>query len=155
MSAGRTRGSDRPLVVDPATSARLGRIRQRGTSAEEAVKAMLRVLGVRYGTSRRRLPGSPDFVNLSAGWAIFVHGCFWHAHQGCKRATVPKRNRTFWVHKFADNRRRDDRVIQALRPLGLRTLVLWECECEERPRIALKRLDRFLRVKYCPMRGES
>lgn len=144
MSAARARGSDRPLVVDPATSARLGRIRQSGTAAEESVRALLRELGVRTGRPRHRLPGSPDFVNLSAGWCIFVHGCFWHSHQGCKRATVPKRNRAFWMRKFADNRRRDARVVRALRSLGLRSLVLWECQCEERPSAATNRLARFL-----------
>lgn len=142
MSAARSRGSDRPLVVDPATSARLGRVRQRGTSAELAVKAMLRQLGIRCGHTKNRLPGSPDFVNLSGGWCIFVHGCYWHAHQGCKRATVPKRNHAFWVQKFAENRRRDARVLRALRAQGLRVLVLWECEYLDRPSAALKRLRR-------------
>jgi DNA mismatch endonuclease (patch repair protein) len=144
MSPRRPRGSDRPLVVDPATSARLGRVRQKGTSAEEAVRALLRQLGVRSGRSHRRLPGSPDIVNLSAGWAIFVHGCFWHAHPGCKRATVPKRNRAFWARKLADNRVRDARVLRAVRTLGLRALVVWECDVEERSAMTLRRLARFV-----------
>lgn len=144
MSRARAPGSDRPLVVDPATSARLGRVRQKGTAAEAAVAALLRDLGVRAGKPRRRLPGSPDFVNLSAGWAIFVHGCFWHAHRGCKRATVPKRNRAFWLRKFEDNRRRDAQVLREVRALGLTTLVLWECDVEERPERAVLNLSRLL-----------
>jgi DNA mismatch endonuclease (patch repair protein) len=143
MSARRKRAG-RPLNVDPETSARLGRVRQSGTAAEEAVAAMLRQLGVRAGRSKTRLPGSPDFVNVSRGWCIFVHGCFWHAHPGCRRATVPKRNRAFWEQKFADNRRRDARVLRAARALGFRALVLWECEVEDSPGLALRRLGRFL-----------
>ena len=144
MSARRPRGSDRPLVLDPATSARLGRVRQSGTAAELAVKAMLRDLGARAGNSRAKLPGSPDFVNRSRGWCIFVHGCFWHAHAGCRRATVPKRNRVFWEKKFAENRQRDARVLRAVRSLGLRALVLWECDIEERAGRVSQRLRTFL-----------
>lgn len=155
MRARRARGLDRPLVVDPATSERLGRIRQSGTAAELAVKAMLRQLGARAGNSRAKLPGSPDFVNLSRRWCLFVHGCFWHAHAGCRRATVPKRNREFWERKFAENRRRDARVLRALRSLGLRALVLWECDVEERTDSAAERLRRFLEdvdKKLSPLR---
>jgi DNA mismatch endonuclease Vsr len=101
------------VITDPATSARLGRIRQRGTSAEKTVSVLLRRGGLRWGRSKRRLPGSPDFANLSAGWCVFVHGCFWHAHRGCVRATLPKRNRAFWREKFEANRRRDARVARA------------------------------------------
>jgi DNA mismatch endonuclease Vsr len=144
MSARRKRGGARPLEVDPPPSARLGRIRQSGTSAEEAVVRLLRELGVRAGRSRRRLPGRPDFVNLTRGWCIFVHGCFWHAHRGCSRSTVPKRNRAFWEAKFADNRARDTRVLHRVRELGYRALVLWECELKDRPGVALRRLARFV-----------
>ncbi len=144
MTPRRPRGSGRPLIVDPATSARLGRIRQSGTAAELAVRAMLAHLGARVGKSRTKLPGSPDFVNVSRGWCIFVHGCFWHAHAACRRATVPKRNREFWAKKFADNRRRDARVLRAVRSLGLRALVLWECDIEERPGRVVQHLRLFL-----------
>lgn len=141
----RRRGGERPLEVDPATSARLGRVRQSGTSAELAVAGMLRELGVRAGKTKKRLPGRPDFVNLSRGWCIFVHGCFWHCHQGCKRATIPLRNRAFWNQKFRANRKRDDRVLREMRALGLRAMVMWECEIEDRPQIALRRIGRFCR----------
>lgn len=144
MSSRRPRGSDRPLIVDPATSARLGRIRQSGTAAEIAVREMLSSLGLRPGKSRSKLPGRPDIVNLSRRWCIFVHGCFWHAHAGCARATIPKRNRQFWMQKFADNRRRDARVLRAVRELGFRALVLWECDVEERPDRVRKRIARFV-----------
>jgi DNA mismatch endonuclease (patch repair protein) len=114
--------------VDADTSARMANIRQRGTEPELAVRAMLTALGARYRTGNRDLPGSPDLANRNRHWAIFVHGCFWHAHPGCVKATLPKRNRTFWEDKFTANRARDRRAAASLRRLGFRTLVVWECE---------------------------
>lgn len=76
------------------------------------------------------LPGTPDLVNRRRGWAVFVHGCYWHGHLGCKRATVPKRNAEFWTEKIAANRRRDEAKIAALRALGFEVFVVWECEID-------------------------
>lgn len=121
----------RALVTDEATSTRLGRIRQRDTAPELAVRQMVSALGQRFRVSNRDLPGSPDLANRRKKWAIFVHGCYWHSHIGCERATVPKRNREFWEAKFAANRARDARVIQQLEALMYRTLVIWECESNE------------------------
>lgn len=118
------------LVLDPETSKRLGRIRQKDTDVELAVRKLLHAMGVRFRVGNRDLPGSPDIANRSARWAIFVHGCFWHSHPGCARATVPKRNRAFWEAKFAANRARDARVVRELRRLGFRTLVVWECDAK-------------------------
>lgn len=87
----------------------------------------LRAIGIHYRRNVRGLPGSPDFANKRRRWAIFVMGCFWHQHRGCKRATVPKRNHAFWVAKFAQNRRRDAAKIRRLRALGFRVYLLWEC----------------------------
>src|SRR5207244_9649743 len=106
------------LQVDPETSARLGRIRQKDTAAEQAVRRVLHQLGLRFRIRNRDLPGAPDAANRARRWAVFVHGCFWHAHTGCYRATVPQRNRDFWVTKFADNRARDTHVLRALRRRG-------------------------------------
>lgn len=78
----------------------MSRVRQRGTKAERSVAAVLRDLGLNYRLNVRSLPGSPDFANRAGRWVIFVHGCFWHQHRGCPRATVPKRNREFWSEKF-------------------------------------------------------
>src|SRR5205809_7315516 len=116
------------VQTDPATSRRMARIRQRDTSAERLVCNCLRRLGLRFGTRNGDLPGSPDIANRSRRWAVFVHGCFWHAHPRCAKATVPKRNRSFWLEKFTDNRIRDRRVIRALRAKGYRALVIWQCE---------------------------
>jgi len=119
-----------PLVLDDATSARLGRIRQRDTEPEQRVRKLLHGMGYRFRVSNRDLPGSPDLANRHRHWAVLVHGCFWHAHHGCHRATIPKRNRAFWVKKFETNRARDARAVRALRGLGYTTVVVWECETE-------------------------
>src|SRR5688500_542986 len=100
----------RDLILDEVTSKRLGRIRQADTAPEQTVRRALWALGLRFRRANRDLPGSPDIANRTAHWAVFVHGCFWHAHTGCSKATVPKRNRQFWLEKFAANRARDARV---------------------------------------------
>jgi len=121
-----------PPALDAATSARMGRVRQKGTSAELAVRSAVSRLGFRYRLANRDLPGSPDIANRRAKWAIFVHGCFWHRHPGCGRSTTPKNNAAFWKAKFLANVARDERSIQALHSSGFRVLVIWECEAEDR-----------------------
>jgi DNA mismatch endonuclease, patch repair protein len=116
------------LKTDAATSERLGRIRQHGTSAELLVRKVVTRLGGRYRVTNRDLPGSPDLANRKQRWAIFVHGCYWHSHTGCVKATVPKRNRAFWLAKFAANKRRDAAAMRKLRQLGYKSIVVWECE---------------------------
>jgi DNA mismatch endonuclease (patch repair protein) len=133
-----------PLVRDVATSLRLSKIRQKDTTPERLVRTLLSGLGLRFRVGNRDLPGSPDIANRSARWAVFVHGCFWHSHRGCKAATVPKRNRAFWVAKFAANVERDAVAVAALRRRGFRVVVVWECEIEKRPLVVVARLRRSL-----------
>jgi DNA mismatch endonuclease, patch repair protein len=116
------------LITDPARRALMQRVRQHGTPAEKAVAKACRELGLRYRLNVRSLPGSPDLANKTKRWAIFVHGCFWHRHQGCKKATTPKRNARFWGEKFGANQRRDARKIHHLRRCGFRVFVVWECQ---------------------------
>ncbi len=132
------------LAVDPATSVRLSKIRQRDTKPEKLVRVILAGLGFRFRVHNRDLPGSPDVANRARRWAVFVHGCFWHSHQGCARATVPRRNREFWVEKFAANVRRDAVAVAELRRRGFRVVVVWECEVGRRPRAVEGRLRRVL-----------
>jgi DNA mismatch endonuclease Vsr len=106
----------------------MARVRQSGTAAELVVAASLRSLGASYRVNVRRLPGSPDFANRKRKWAVFVHGCFWHHHARCKRATVPKSNQKFWREKFTANRMRDKRAVLELTRSGYRVAVIWECE---------------------------
>ncbi len=109
----------------------MARVRQRGTAAEVVVATSLRSLGAHYRVNVRGLPGSPDFANRKRKWAVFVHGCFWHHHVGCNRATIPKSNKKFWREKFAANGRRDRRAVLDLRRFGYRVAVIWECETSD------------------------
>lgn len=106
----------------------MARVRQRGTAAELAVARVLREIGCAYRLNVRALPGAPDFANQRRRWAIFVHGCYWHQHKGCVKATVPTRNRAFWLAKFEANRLRDARAVRALRGRGFRVHIIWECQ---------------------------
>jgi len=125
----------------------MARVRQRGTQAERDVAQCLRSLGLAYRLNVRTLPGSPDFANRARRWAIFVHGCFWHQHRGCRHATVPTRNREFWCAKFAANRRRDARAVRALRRLHFRVLIVWECRSRDPGPLS----ERFRRLLTPPL----
>lgn len=120
----------------------MGRVRQRGTAPELAVRAAVSRLGFRYRIDNRGLAGRPDLANRRAKWAIFVHGCFWHRHRGCVRTTTPKRNASFWKEKFDANVARDADAVASLRRAGFRVLVIWECESEA-PRALHERLHSF------------
>lgn len=109
----------------------MAKVRRGNTSAELKVRQTLRELGVHYRLHAADLPGKPDIVHRRDRWAIFVNGCFWHFHQGCKRGSVPKRNREFWLEKLEKNRRRDWRNVSDLMALGYSVLVVWECETRD------------------------
>jgi DNA mismatch endonuclease (patch repair protein) len=116
------------MRTDPETSLRMGRVRQSNTKPELIVRRALHRAGIRFRVNNRDLPGSPDLANRRHKWVIFVHGCFWHQHEGCPKATVPKRNHEFWAAKFAANRQRDLRVQKDLRERGYSVSVIWQCE---------------------------
>lgn len=131
--------------TNAATSARMARVRQRDTAPEMLVRRALTVLGIRYTTHNRDLPGSPDLANRSRRWAFFVHGCYWHRHESCRMATTPKTNTAFWLEKFARNVERDAAVTAVLRRSGYEVMIIWQCEAEI-PRILARRLKRFARM---------
>lgn len=106
-------------------------VRRSGTAAELAANAAARSAGLRFTVDNSDLPGSPDLANRARRIAVFVHGCFWHRHSGCPRTTTPKTNRAFWLDKFAGNQARDRRVARALRGLGYRVVVIWECRTRD------------------------
>lgn len=81
---------------------------------------------------------------MSKGWAVFVHGCFWHGHEGCARATVPKRNRSFWLDKIRANQVRDSKKEDALRATGMTVAVVWECQALEMARRGRRKTPRVL-----------
>ena len=117
--------------IDPDRSALMSRVKAKDTKPELRVRRSAHGLGYRYRLHRRDLPGSPDLVFPGRRKVLFVHGCFWHRHQGCRKTTMPKTRAKFWQRKFDDNVRRDERVIAALRDLGWDVLVVWECETSD------------------------
>lgn len=106
----------------------MSRIRSKNTAPEMVVRKLIFSMGYRYRLHRRQLPGCPDIVFLGKKKVIFVHGCFWHSHVGCKRATVPQSNRDYWYPKLKRNRKRDKINQAALVSAGWRVMVIWECE---------------------------
>ena len=131
------------VVIDADTSIRMGNIRQKDTKPERIVRRILHMLGHRYRTRNRDLPGSPDIANRNRRWAVFVHGCFWHRHSGCRKTTTPKRNAEFWAAKFARNVERDRDAALTLREHDYEVLVVWECETEK-PEQLYRRLSACL-----------
>ena len=115
-------------ILTPAErSRRMAGVRQSGTAPELALRRALHVLGLRFRVNARQLPGRPDIVLPMFGVALFVHGCFWHGHR-CPAGRLPATNREYWLEKLAANRQRDRRKSTALRKLGWRVWVAWECE---------------------------
>lgn len=118
-------------------------VRSRGTKPEIVVRQLAHRLGYRFRLHRRDLPGTPDLVFPGRRKVIFVHGCFWHQHKGCRRATVPRSNVRFWRAKLAGNMKRDAEYRERLKAKGWRSLIIWECETKNEQRISAK-LRRFL-----------
>lgn len=109
-------------------SALMSRIRGRDTKPEMIVRCLAHGMGYRFRLHRRDLPGSPDLVFVGRRKVIFVHGCYWHRHEGCRFAYSPKSNLDFWTRKFDSNVARDRRAIEELERLGWQVLIIWECE---------------------------
>lgn len=124
-------------------SAQMARVRAKDTRPEWAVRRLTHGLGYRYRLHGGGLPGRPDLVFPGRGAIIFVHGCFWHRHPGCALARLPKSRLDFWEPKLSANRRRDQRNERALRALGWRVMVVWECQVANTERLAA-RIRRFL-----------
>ena len=119
-------------TVDSATRSRMmAGIGAADTAPEMAVRRYLHACGLRFRLHDRSLPGRPDIVFPGARIALFVHGCFWHRHPGCRFATTPSSNASFWAAKFAANVARDTAKSDRLRELGWTPLVIWECETRD------------------------
>jgi len=132
----------------------MSRIRDRDTSPEKAVRSLLHRLKYRFRLHRKDLPGRPDIILPRFRVAIFVHGCFWHRHRGCKYAYFPKSRIEFWGKKFRENIQRDRRAVRYLRKAGWRVLIIWECETWDE-RMLADRLLKFLRTIHPePARGK-
>jgi len=105
-------------------------VKSTNTSTEIVVRKWLYSRGYRYRIHRKDLPGTPDIIISRLKIAIFVHGCFWHNHENCGRATIPKTRTEFWTDKFAKNRKRDKLKEEALKEAGWNVVVLWQCQIE-------------------------
>lgn len=116
-------------VVDPTTRSRMmAGIRGRNTRPELAVRRYLHAAGLRFRLEGCGLPGRPDIVLPSRRVAVFVHGCFWHRHPGCRFTTTPDVRADFWMRKFDANVRRDAHSVSALVAMGWTPMTIWECE---------------------------
>lgn len=118
----------------------MSRVVSKNTSAELRVRSAAHARGLRFRVHRKDLPGTPDLVFPKWRTAIFVHGCFWHRHSNCKKATTPKSRVDFWKNKFERNLARDQANLAALRAAGWRAEVVWECETKS-PDALNARLD--------------
>lgn len=137
-------------VLTPAQrSERMSRIRGKDSQPELALRRVLHRLGLRYRLHAKDLPGKPDLVFPRYKAVVFVHGCFWHRHEGCKIATTPKSNTPFWVEKFNKNKVRDARAADSLNNLGWRVFIVWECD------LATSKVTKTADRLYAAIRSEA
>ena len=120
-------------------------IRGKNTKPEMLLRSALHRLGFRYRLHVKSLPGRPDLVFPGRHAVVFVHGCFWHGHEGCKYFKIPDTRRDFWEGKILGNRRRDSRDREALEANGWRTAVVWECSTRHELLRTVAELEAWLR----------
>ena len=109
----------------------MSQIRSKDTKPEILVRSYLFSRGLRFRKNDKRYPGSPDIVFPKYNTIVFVHGCFWHHHEGCKYATIPKSNVEFWENKFYKNKERDECNKKELEAMGWNVITVWECELKK------------------------
>lgn len=114
-----------------ARSLNMSKIKNKDTKPEVYLRKLLFSKGYRYRIAEKSVPGHPDIFLRKYNTAIFVHGCFWHRHEGCKYAYMPKSRVEFWQKKFDDNVRRDAVVRQELEKRGMKCLIIWECTLKQ------------------------
>jgi DNA mismatch endonuclease (patch repair protein) len=124
----------------------MGAVRGKNTTPERLVRSAAHRLGLRFRLHGRALPGRPDMVLSKWRTVVFVNGCFWHAHPGCKKAQVPKSNVRFWKRKLRENASRDAANYARLVELGWRVVIIWQCELG-RPG-TLERAVRLLKTRF-------
>lgn len=129
---------DRISVAD--RSQQMSLVRSKNTKPELAVRKLVFSMGYHYRIHDVGLPGKPDLVFRARKKVIFVHGCFWHRHKDCKKATTPSSRTEYWLPKFARTVERDQQHLELLHDLGWKTLVIWECELKDINALAAKLL---------------
>ena len=125
----------------------MSRIKGKDTKIEVEVRKYLFSKGYRFRKNDKRYPGKPDIVLPKYHVAIFVHGCFWHRHEGCKDATTPKTRTEFWLEKFDKNVKNDQIKQETLRELGWKVIVIWECELERSFQETMDKVEKELTRK--------
>ncbi len=123
-------------ICSARRSANMSRIKGRDTRPELHVRHLLHTLGYRYLLHSAGLPGKPDIIFSKRRKVIFVHGCFWHRHEGCRNAALPKSNTEFWEVKLSRNVERDQQNLEKLSELGWSILVVWECDIKTNTRMS-------------------
>lgn len=142
-------------VFTPAKrSAIMQSVKSKGTAPERSLIRLLRRKGVRISAARHNLLGSPDLVALDANVCIFVHGCFWHGHRGCRRATLPHSNAKFWRRKIGANAARDRRVARVLRERGFGVVTIWACQLRS-PNAVVNRVRRTIERRNTRLHARS
>jgi DNA mismatch endonuclease (patch repair protein) len=117
---------------DPLTRSQImARIRSKNTTPEKRVRSAIHAYGIRFRKHALDLPGNPDLANRRGRWVIFVHGCFWHSHEGCRLASRPRSNAAYWQPKLKGNVERDFQKISILEKLGYRVIIIWECQTRD------------------------
>lgn len=135
-------------VHSPAVrSYNMSRIRGSNTRPELAVRSLLHGMGYRFRLKSSSVPGKPDLVLPRYKVAVFVHGCFWHRHEGCRYATNPKTKNEFWQQKFESNIRRDKHVNELINEIGWHQMVIWECEIKHKENLKRKIISFFNSLK--------
>ena len=119
-------------MTSEARSRNMAAIKSKNTKPEIKVRKMLHKMGYRFRLHRKDLPGNPDIVLPKYKTAIFVNGCFWHQHEDCKYACLPKTNVDFWKEKLAKNKKRDKLKHSQLNDLGWKIIIVWECQLKQR-----------------------
>jgi DNA mismatch endonuclease (patch repair protein) len=122
----------------------MSHIRSKDTKPEMAVRSLLHRMGYRFRLHKRELPGCPDIVLPKYNSVIFVHGCFWHLHEGCRDGTVPKTQHEKWKLKLERNVERDKLHYEELQKMGWKVLVVWECEVEKQLDMVKSKIIDFL-----------
>ncbi|MBE5858712.1 MAG: DNA mismatch endonuclease Vsr [Butyrivibrio sp.] len=122
----------------------MSRIKGKDTKIEVEVRKYLFSKGYRFRKNDKRYPGKPDIVLPKYHVAIFVHGCFWHRHEGCKDATTPKTKTEFWLEKFDKNVKNDQIKQEKLRELGWKVIVIWECELKRNFQETMDKVEKEL-----------
>ena len=124
-------------------SRRMAAVKRRDTVPELELRRALGERGVRFRLHDPKLPGTPDIVLMDRRVAVFVHGCFWHRHPGCSRATLPKSNVAFWSDKFRQNVKRDARKVRILRSRDWSVCIVWQCRIKANPGREASRIARI------------